>query len=190
MFDGYPARETAPYGIAKRNVWSIGAAYREQYGMNVVHLIPTNLYGPHDHFEEERSGVVAALIRRLIEAREHKAPRVVVWGDGSATREFIYVADAARGVVEAHERYDGAEPVNLGTGRAVSIKELAETIREIVGYRGEIAWDATRPTGTRRRCFDVVRARERFGFVATVGLAEGLKATVDWYERDARIGPG
>jgi len=188
MFAGFPAGDTAPYGIAKRNVWAMGWAYRKQYGSNVVFLIPTNLYGPHDHFEEERSHVIPALIRRMIEARERNDPEVAVWGDGTATREFLYVEDAARGIVDALERYDEAAPVNLGSGREVSIRDLAEAVRNVVGFRGEVVFDASKPTGAPRRSLDVARAREAFGFSATTSLADGLAATVAWYESERAKG--
>jgi GDP-L-fucose synthase len=183
MFEGFPAGDTAPYGIAKRNVWSMGAAYRTQYGMPVIFLIPTNLYGPHDHFDEERSHVIPALIRRLVEAREKSLPQVVVWGDGSATREFLHAADAARGIADAMSRYDDAEPVNLGTGEEVSIRTLAETIRDLVGYHGKLVWDASKPAGAPRRSLDVSRAEREFGFSARVGLTAGLRSTIEWYEK-------
>ncbi len=188
MFAGFPAEDTAPYGIAKRNVWMMGAAYRKQYGLNAVFLIPTNLYGPYDHFEESRSHVIPALIRRFIDAREQDDPEVVIWGDGSATREFLYVSDAAVGIVDALERYDAPDPVNLGTGYEVSIKALAEKIREYSGYAGRLSWDTTKPTGAPRRSLAVERAREQLGFEAQVTLEHGLRQTIDWYEDELRRG--
>ena len=182
MFDGFPAEETAPYALAKRNLWMMGAAYRKQYGLSVVYLIPTNIYGPRDHFAKESSHVIPALIRRFVEAREASLPEVVIWGDGSATREFIYVEDAARGIVAALEKYDAPEPVNLGSGREVPIIVLAETIRELSGYGGRLAWDPTKPTGVPRRSLDVERARLAFGFSATTELRTGLARTIEWYE--------
>jgi len=186
MFAGFPAGDTAPYGIAKRNLWMMGTAYREQYGLNAVFLIPTNLFGPHDHFEESRSHVIPALIRRFIDARENGDPEVVIWGDGSATREFLYVSDAARGIVDALERYDASDPVNLGTGYEVSIKALAEEIREQVGYTGRLTWDTSKPTGAPRRSLAVERAKERLGFEANVSLEEGLRQTIEWYENERK----
>jgi len=183
MFAGFPAADTAPYGIAKRNLWMMGVAYRRQYGLNAVYLIPTNLYGPEDHFEPERSHVVPALIRRLIEARDAASPEVTIWGDGSATREFLFVEDAARGIAAALERYDGEAPLNLGTGHEVSIRELAETLREQTRYAGRLVFDATKPAGAPRRSLDVTRARAEIGFEAATSLADGLARTVDWYER-------
>ncbi len=186
MFAGFPAGDTAPYGLAKRNLWMMGTAYREQYGLNAVFLIPTNLFGPYDHFEESRSHVIPALIRRFIDAREQNVPEVVIWGDGSATREFLYVSDAARGVVDALERYDRSEPVNLGTGYEVSIKDLAEEIQRQTGYGGQLTWDTTKPTGAPRRSLAVERARERLGFEAQVSLKQGLRETIDWYEHERK----
>jgi GDP-L-fucose synthase len=182
MFDGFPANDTAPYGIAKRNLWMMGWAYREQYGLRTIYLIPTNLYGPQDHFEEERSHVIPALIRRFIEAREDGTPAVTIWGDGSATREFLYVEDAARGIVDALEGYDEPSVVNLGSGREVSIRKLAEAIRDLTGYVGAIKWDPTKPVGAPRRSLDVKLARRKFGFSARMELGEGLARTVAWYE--------
>lgn len=182
MFAGFPAEDTAPYGVAKRNLWMMGAAYRRQYGLRTTYLIPTNLYGPHDHFEEHRSHVIPALIRRFVEAREAGRPEVVIWGDGTATREFLYVEDAARGIADALERHDGEAPVNLGTGQEVSIRTLAETIRELTGYRGRLGWDSTKPSGAPRRALDVERAHADFGFRATTDLRQGLAATVEWFE--------
>jgi GDP-L-fucose synthase len=188
MFDGFPAADTAPYGIAKRNLWMMGAAYRKQYGLNAVFLIPTNLYGPRDHFDEARSHVVPALIRRALHAQGTGAPELVVWGDGTATRDLLYVTDAARGVVDALERYDEVEPVNLGTGVEVSVRQLVETVVRLCGYGGQVRWDASKPQGAPRRGLDVRRARERFGFEATTDLETGLGATIDWYKAQAGSG--
>jgi GDP-L-fucose synthase len=188
MFDGFPADDTAPYGIAKRNLWMMGVAYRRQYGLNTVFLIPTNLYGPHDHFEEHRSHVIPALIRRCIEAREAARSEVVIWGDGTATREFLYVEDAARGIVDALERYESPEPLNLGSGREVAIRELAEMVRTLTRYPGRLTWDASRPGGAPRRSLDVERARRELGFAAATDLARGLERTVAWYERERQKG--
>ena len=186
MFDGFPAQDTAPYGLAKRNVWMMGTAYRRQYGLNAVFLIPTNLYGPRDHFDEARSHVIPALIRRFIEAREKGLSEVVIWGDGSATREFLYAADAARGIVDAMERYDSTEPVNLGTGREISIKALAEEIKLQTRYDGRLVWDTDKPTGAPRRSLAVERARQAFGFRAEMAFDEGLRRTIEWYESEGR----
>ncbi len=186
MFEGFPAFDTAPYGIAKRNVWMMGAAYQRQYGLNAVFLIPTNLYGPHDHFDEAKSHVIPALIRRFIEARENGTPEVMIWGDGSATREFLYAADAARGIVDALERYDAPEPVNLGTGNEVSIKTLAEEIKAQTGYEGALTWDTDKPTGAPRRSLAVERAQEAFGFQADTPFKDGLRRTIEWYELERK----
>lgn len=181
MFEGFPAPDTAPYGLAKRNLWMMGAAYRKQYGLNAIFVTPTNLYGPRDHFEESRSHVVPALIRRALKARDEEQPTFDVWGDGSATRDLLYVTDAARGVVDALERYDAIEPVNLSTGREISVKELVETVVRLCDYRGELRFDPTKPQGAPRRALDATKARNCFGFEATTDLATGLKATIDWY---------
>ena len=190
MFQGFPASDTAPYGIAKRNLWMMGVAYRKQYGLNATFLIPTNLYGPRDHFEESKSHVVPALIRRALEARASGAPELMVWGDGTATRDLLYVADAARGVIDALERYDAADPVNLGTGREVTVRELVETVVQACDYRGRLVFDATKPQGAPRRALDATRAREAFGFQASTSLASGLRATIDWYRTTAATGKG
>lgn len=181
MFDGFPAEDTAAYGIAKRNLWMMGRAYRQQYGLEVAFLVPTNLYGPRDHFEEDRSHVIPALIRRLLVARDGRDAQVVVWGDGSATREFLFVEDAARAVVAALERYESVQPLNLGTGIEVPISELVTTLAEIVQYQGDIVWDAEKPSGAPRRSLDVTRLREELDFVADTGLSTGLRRTVEWY---------
>jgi GDP-L-fucose synthase len=185
MFAGFPAVDTAPYGIAKRNLWMMGAAYRKQYGLSATFVIPTNLYGPRDHFDEAKSHVVPALIRRALEARHSSAPELAVWGDGTATRDLLYVADAARGVVDALERYDAVEPVNLGTGREVTVRELVETIVRLCGYTGRVLFDASKPQGAARRALDAARARLAFGFEASTSLEAGLRATIEWYERES-----
>ena len=156
-------------------------AYRQQYGFHAVVLFPVNLYGPRDNFDLEASHVIPAMIRKFVEARERGAAAVALWGDGTPTREFLYVEDCAEGIALAIERYDGSDPVNLGTGREVQIRELAELVRDACGYSGRIVWDATKPNGQPRRCLDVSRARERFGFEARTPFAEGLRRTVDWY---------
>jgi GDP-L-fucose synthase len=183
LWDGYPEPTNAPYGLAKRQMLVQGQAYRAQYGFNAIHPLIMNLYGPGDHFEPDRSHVIAALIRRMLEAAAAGAPELVVWGDGLATREFLYVDDAARGLVLAAERYDGAEPVNLGAGFEISIRDLATLLAELTGYRGRLVFDASKPSGQRRRSADVSRARERFGFEAAVSLREGLTRTIAWYRR-------
>lgn len=183
LWEGYPEPTNGAYGSAKRMLLVQGQAYRAQYGFSAVHLLMMNLYGPGDHFEPDRSHVIPALIRRFVDATEAGTPEIVVWGDGAATREFLYVDDAARGILLAAERYDGAEPVNLGAGFEISIRELAELLAELTDYRGRLVFDATKPSGQRRRCADVSRARERFGFSAEVGFREGLARTIAWYTR-------
>jgi GDP-L-fucose synthase len=163
-----------------------GQAYREQYGFDAIYLLPTNLYGPGDNFDPASSHVIPALIRKFTEAKESRAPQVSAWGTGSATREFLYVDDAAEGIVLAAERYEKSDPVNIGSGFEISIRDLTETIAEIVGYDGEVVWDHTRPDGQPRRALDTNRARTEFGFQATTGFREGLERTVRWYEQ-ARI---
>ena len=181
LWDGYPEPTNGPYGLAKRMMLAQGQAYRAQYGFNAIHLLIMNLYGPGDHFEPDRSHVVAALIRRMLEAGETGAPELVVWGDGRATREFLYVDDAARGLVLAAERYDGAAPVNLATGVEISVRELATLLAELTGYRGRLVFDASRPSGQQRRSADVSRARAAFDFAARVSLREGLTRMIEWY---------
>ena len=187
LWDGHPEPTNAAYGLAKRLLLVQGQAYRAQYGFNAVHLLIMNLYGPGDHFDPERSHVIAALIRRMVEAAKTGAPELVVWGDGRATREFLYVDDAARGLLLAAERYDGPAPVNLGTGVEISIRDLAVLLAELTGYRGRLVFDASRPSGQQRRSADVSRAREEFGFEAQVGFRDGLARTIDWY-RAHRVG--
>jgi GDP-L-fucose synthase len=181
IWKGNPEAITAPYGLAKRMLLVMGQAYREQYGFNAIFLLPVNLYGPGDHFDSEYSHVIPALIRKTLDAKKSGRKRVVVWGTGKATREFLYVEDAAEGVLLAVEKYNGAGPVNLGSGIETSIKSVIELISEIAGYTGEIVWDASRPDGQPRRCVDTSRARRAFGFEAKTGLREGLKETIAWY---------
>jgi len=184
LWDGYPEPTNGPYGMAKKTMLVQGQAYRVQYGFPAIHLLMMNLYGPGDHFDAERSHVIPALIRRFLDAAAASVPEVVVWGDGLATREFLYVEDAARGICLAAERYDGAEPVNLGAGFEISVRELAALIADITGYRGRLVFDASKPSGQRRRCADVSLARQAFGFAAATGLREGLTRTIDWYVRE------
>jgi len=180
---GYPEETNAPYGLAKKMALVQGQAYREQYGFNAVHLLPVNLYGPGDNFDPESSHVIPALIRRMMEAQRAGAPEVVLWGDGSPTREFLYVDDAAEGIVLAAERYDGSDPVNLGSGTEIAIRDLAIEIAAAVGFQGRVLWDATKPNGQPRRSLDTSRAAERFGFRAETRFSDGLRATVDWYRQ-------
>ena len=193
LWDGYPEETNAPYGLAKKMLLVQGQAYREQYGFDVIHLIPVNLYGPGDNFDPASSHVIPALIKKCVDAREAGAAEIEVWGTGSASREFLYVDDAAAGIVLAAERYDGAEPVNLGVGREITIRELVELIAKLTHFGGELRWDASKPDGQPRRALDTSRARDEFGFVAKTSFEDGLRATIDWYERrleeDARGGP-
>ncbi len=177
LWDGYPEETNAPYGIAKKALLVGAQAYREQYGLDSIYLLPTNLYGPRDNFDLETSHVIPALIRKMIESPE----QVVLWGDGSPTREYLYVDDCVDGLMLAAERYDGAEPVNLGSGVETSIRETAEIVAELVGFEGEIVWDASMPNGQPRRSLDPSRARELFGFEAQTPLREGLERTIAWY---------
>lgn len=181
LWNGYPEETNAPYGIAKKALLVQLQAYRDQYGMNGIYLLPVNLYGPHDNFDPSSSHVIPALIRKMVEAKESGAREVEIWGTGKASREFLYVDDCARAIVLASERYDEGDPVNLGTGREISIRDLTTLIAELVGFEGELVWDPTKPDGQPRRCLDTMRAREKFGFSAEVDFQEGLRRTIDWY---------
>jgi GDP-L-fucose synthase len=181
LWNGYPEETNAPYGLAKKMLLVQGQAYREQYGFNVIHLIPVNLYGPGDNFDPASSHVIPALIRKCVDARESGADHIDVWGTGAASREFLYVDDAAEGIVLAAERYDGAEPVNLGVGREIAIRDLVELIARLTGFEGEIRWDPSKPDGQPRRALDTSRASERFGFEAETSFDEGLRRTIEWY---------
>jgi GDP-L-fucose synthase len=183
LWNGYPEETNAPYGLAKKMLLVQSQAYRQQYAFNSVFLLPVNLYGPADNFDEASSHVIPALIRRFVEARDSGAKEVEVWGDGSATREFLYVKDAAEAIVLATERYEGSDPVNIGAGFEISIKALAEKIAVLTGFAGRIVWDATKPNGQPRRSLDVSRAENLFGFAAATGFDEGLRHTVAWYLR-------
>jgi GDP-L-fucose synthase len=182
LWDGYPEETNAPYGIAKKSLLVMCQAYREQYGMNAVFLMPVNLYGPRDNFDLESSHVIPALIRKAIEARNAGRREMECWGDGTPTREFLYAADAAEGLVRGAEIYEGAEPVNLGSGREISIKDLTELICRLAGFEGRLVWDTSRPNGQPRRQLDTARSRERFGFTAGTSLEDGLRETISWYE--------
>lgn len=186
LWNGYPEETNAPYGIAKKALLVMCQAYRQQYGLNAIYLLPVNLYGPRDNFDLETSHVIPALIRKCIEARDAGADRVICWGDGSPTREFLYVEDAAEGLVLATERYDDPDPVNLGSGREISIRTLTELIARLTGFTGRIEWDTSKPNGQPRRCLDVTRARERFGFAAGTDFERGLRRTIEWYEQHRR----
>jgi GDP-L-fucose synthase len=188
LWDGYPEETNAPYGLAKKMLLVQAQAYRQQYGFNAIYLLPVNLYGPRDNFNPESSHVIPALIRKCLEAQERGDPEIVVWGDGSATREFLYVEDAARGIVLAADRYHGAEPVNLGAGREISIRDLVELIARVTGFTGTITWDRTKPNGQPRRCLDTHRAWEYFGFKAEKDFESGLRETIAWYRTHRTAG--
>jgi GDP-L-fucose synthase len=181
LWDGYPEETNAPYGIAKKALLVMCQAYRAQYGLNAIYLLPVNLYGPCDNFDLHTSHVIPAMIRKFAEATEQGAEEVVLWGDGSPTREFLYVEDAARGIVAAAARYDLAEPVNLGNGREIQIKALADMIAREIGYTGRVIWDTSKPNGQPRRCLDVTQAKALFDFEAQVPFEEGLRRTIAWY---------
>jgi len=181
LWNGYPEETNAPYGIAKKMLLVQGQAYRQQYGFDAIHLLPVNLYGPHDNFDPRSSHVISALIRKFFEASERGATEVVCWGTGNATREFLFVEDCAGAIVRATERYDGAEPVNIGAGFEISIRELAQLIAELTGFTGRVTFDPTKPAGQPRRMLDTSRAREAFGFSATTDFRAGLRRTIDWY---------
>lgn len=183
LWDGYPEETNAPYGIAKKMLLVQGQAYRQEYGMNVVHLLPVNLYGPRDNFDRETSHVIPALIRKCLEAQEEGRSEVICWGDGSPTREFLYVDDCAEAIVLATERYDGADPVNIGAGREIAIRDLADLVAAGTGFTGRIVWDRSQPNGQPRRCLDTSRA-EAFGFRATTQFDAGLRRTIEWYRNE------
>jgi len=185
LWNGYPEETNAPYGLAKKMLLVQGQAYRQQYGFDVIHLIPVNLYGPGDNFDPSSSHVIPALIKKCVDARDAGEDHIDVWGTGSASREFLYVDDAAEGIVLGAERYDDAEPVNLGVGSEITIRELVELIAHLTRFAGEIRWDPSKPDGQPRRALDTSRARERFGFVATTEFEDGVRRTIEWYERTA-----
>ena len=187
LWNGYPEETNAPYGLAKKMLLVQGQAYREQYGFNVIHLVPVNLYGPGDNFDPASSHVIPALIKKCVDAREAGDPFIEVWGSGNASREFLFVDDAAAGVVLAAERYDQPEPVNLGVGAEIAIRDLVSLIVEQTRYEGEIRWDTTKPDGQPRRSLDTARAKNAFGFAAQVSFADGLRATIHWYETASKI---
>jgi GDP-L-fucose synthase len=183
LWNGYPEETNAPYGVAKKSVLVGAQAYRDQYDTNAIFLLPANLYGPRDNFDLDTSHVIPALIRKMVDADGE----VVLWGDGSPTREFLYVADCAEGLLLAADRYDAPEPVNLGTGVETSIRDLAETIADLTGFTGEIVWDSSMPNGQPRRQLDASRARRLFGFEARTNLREGLAETIAWYRAQSRV---
>jgi len=181
LWNGYPEETNAPYGLAKKTLLVQAQAYRQQYGFNAIYLLPVNLFGPRDNFDLESSHVIPAVIRKCIDAQVRGDHSIVVWGSGKPTREFLYVEDAAEGILLAAERYDGAEPVNLGSGKEISIKDLTTLIARLTEFQGEILWDATKPDGQPRRCVDTTRAERLFGFRARTPFEEGLQRTIDWY---------
>lgn len=183
LWAGYPEETNAPYGVAKKMLLVQGQAYRQQYGFDVIHLIPVNLYGPGDNFDPGSSHVIPALIKKCVDARDAGADHIEVWGTGAASREFLYVDDAADGIVLGTERYDGPDPVNLGVGREITIRELVELIARLTRFEGELRWDSSKPDGQPRRALDTSRARELFGFEARTSFEEGLRRTIEWYER-------
>ena len=182
LWNGYPEPTNAPYGIAKKALLVMAQAYRQQYGFNAVVLLPVNLYGPRDNFDLETSHVIPAMIRKAIQARDNDFSEIVLWGDGSPTREFLYAADCAEALLLAAEHYNGPEPVNIGTGAEISMGELASLIARLTEFRGEIRWDTSRPNGQPRRCLNTERARKAFGFQAQTPFEEGLRRTITWYE--------
>jgi GDP-L-fucose synthase len=181
LWDGYPEETNGPYGLAKKMLLVQSQAYRSQYGFNSIYLLPVNLYGPRDNFDLETSHVIPALIRKCLEAKERGEAEIICWGDGSPTREFLYVEDCAEAILLATERYNESEPVNIGTGREISIKDLIKLIAQLTEYRGRIVWDTTKPNGQPRRCLSTDRARELFGFTAKTDFHEGLRRTIEWY---------
>ena len=181
LWNGYPEETNAPYGLAKKMLLVQAQAYRQQYGFNAVYLLPVNMYGPGDNFDLESSHVIPALVRKFVEAGEAGRPEVVCWGDGSASREFLYVKDTVEGIVLAAERYDGPLPVNLGSGREIRIRDLAELIARETGFSGRVSWDPSRPNGQPRRCLDTSRAEQLLGFKARTSFEAGIRATVEWF---------
>jgi len=183
LWNGYPEETNAPYGLAKKMLLVQLQAYRQQYGFNGIYLLPANLYGPRDNFDPETSHVIPALIKKCVDAKRKGEKKIVVWGSGEPSREFLYVEDAAEGILLAAEKYNGPEPVNLGTGKEIKIKELVRLIMELTGFDGEVEWDRTKPDGQPRRCLDTSRAKRAFGFEAKTDLRDGLRRTIEYYEK-------
>jgi len=181
LWDGYPEETNAPYGLAKKMLLVQAQAYRQQYGFNAIYLLPVNLYGPGDSLDPANSHVIPALIKKCVDAVESGTKEIEVWGTGAASREFLYVADCAQGIVLATERYDKPEPVNLGSGHEISIRDLVALTSELAGFSGKIVWNTSKPDGQPRRCLDVSRAEREFGFRATTDFGEGLRQTIEWY---------
>ena len=188
LWNGYPEETNAPYGLAKKMHLAQAQAYRQQYGLNAIYIIPANLYGPGESFDPDNSHVTAALVRKFTDAKRRGEETVVLWGDGSPTRDFLYVGDAAEGILQAAESYDGAEPVNLGTGRETSIKALAERVAALTGFEGKVVWDASKPNGQPRRLVDASRAERLFGFKPSASMEEGLQREIEWYVQRSQPG--
>ncbi|MGA2499096.1 MAG: GDP-L-fucose synthase [Tepidisphaeraceae bacterium] len=184
LWNGYPEETNAPYGVAKKALLVMCQAYRQQYGLNAIYLLPVNLYGPRDNFDLNSSHVIPALVRKCVEARRSGRPAITAWGTGSASREFLYVEDCAEALVLSMEQYDAPEPVNLGSGREITIRNLTELVARLCGFKGDIAWDPTRPDGQPRRCLDVSRAQKSIGFTAQTSLEDGLARTIEWFEKN------
>jgi len=182
LWNGYPEETNAPYGIAKKSLLVMLQGYREQYGLNGIFLLPVNLYGPGDNFDLQTSHVIPALIRKYVEAKRANVPQITAWGTGNASREFLHVDDCAEGLILATEKFDGPEPVNIGAGREITIRELTHLISDLVGFRGETIWDTTQPDGQPRRCLDTSRAKNWFGFEAKIDLKSGIRQTIEWYQ--------
>jgi GDP-L-fucose synthase len=187
LWNGYPEETNAPYGVAKKALLVMCQAYRQQYGLNAIYLLPVNLYGPNDNFDLHTSHVVPALIRKCVEARDRGDRKIVAWGTGAASREFLYVEDCAEGLVLSLEKFDSPEPMNLGSGREISIKDLTHLVAKLAKFEGEIVWDTSKPDGQPRRCLDVSRAREAIGFVAATSLETGLAQTIEWFEKHRQV---
>jgi len=181
LWNGYPEETNAPYGLAKKMMLIQSQGYRDQYGFNAIHLMPVNLYGPRDDFDLANSHVLPALIRKIVEAEEKRLPYVEIWGTGNASREFLYVEDCAEAIVLATERYNGRDPINLGSGLEITIRDLVTKIKMLTGFKGEIKWDTSKPDGQPRRCLDISKAEKEFGFRAKTELDKGLRKTIDWY---------
>jgi len=190
LWNGYPEETNAPYGLAKKMLLVQSLAYRQEFGFDASNVLVVNLYGPHDNFDPETSHVIPALIRKCVEAAESRAPQIDVWGTGNATREFLYVEDAASGIVEAADRLEGSEPINIGAGFEISIRDLTQKIASLTGFSGRIAWNASKPDGQPRRCLDVTRAEKLLGWRATTALDEGLRRTIAWFRSDASVPSG
>ncbi len=186
LWGGYPEETNAPYGLAKKMMLVQAQAYRQEYNFNAIYLLPVNLYGPRDNFDPKSSHVIPALIKKVYDAQKNGEDKIVCWGTGKASREFLYAEDAAEGIVLAAEKYDGSEPVNLGAGKEITIKELVQTIAKLMNFKGKIEWDSTKPDGQPRRCLDVTRAKKYFGFEAKTDFITGLKETINWYKKNAK----